>query len=627
MSSVCMRRLQRELRDIQINGISPTVHLAPRGDDLTKLDAIVMGLPDTPYDGAVMHFKVKIPPEYPMKPPELKYMSTEGGSLRIHPQLYAEGKVCLSILGTWHGPRWTASWSLRALLLSVQALLNDEPLRCEPGLENAPQDEVDRANVFVVHESVRALLLGCFAGSAPSWGNGESAELLTTTVQAHLSARREALKKKLLTLSGLHDGSAMRNPFVFTSGFTAMLWSNGKRYDFASLARQLVQMLPCADDDGSASAAVQGNNDSDSGSEQSEGDSDTETRCRICHQTAAESGAPLLVPCRCSGSIRFTHSDCLLRWMMRSAKPVASWRCDVCRQRLRVELGDGAPIGSRYLWREIDIIDAEDFYAPGLVSVLLISFMQMLMSLLGAGFVRGALKCSDVASAAGCSLLSFAVLCLAIFLECGRMFSYDCLCALKLRATCVGACWRPAEDFGQFGEDWVLPVLTLAAEVLNSLPEARALAFLVGLVGYMAVSQITGSIYGQSLLVVFVRSALGFDLPPAPPTNQERFPALATLLPDRLMGVVGAYTLLVGAASLLMNMCAIVKLVKRAYVDCQPVPLRLMPLRAAPTVGGRAAAGRKDGSGGDKAEQRVPLSKSAGQGVAKRKARGKKVAS
>ena len=93
MSSVCVRRVQRELHDIQANGVSPTIHLAPRGDDLSTFDALIMGLPDTPYDGAVMHFELKIPPEYPMKPPTVKYLSTECGSLRIHPQLYADGKV------------------------------------------------------------------------------------------------------------------------------------------------------------------------------------------------------------------------------------------------------------------------------------------------------------------------------------------------------------------------------------------------------------------------------------------------------------------------------------------------------------------------------------------------------
>ncbi|CAE8584009.1 unnamed protein product, partial [Polarella glacialis] len=115
------------------------------------------------------HFR-KVSPEYPMKPPEVRFVSTDGGTLRLHPQLYADGKVCLSILGTWHGPQWTASSNIRTVLLSIQSLLSEDPLRCEPGLENAPDDQVEQANVFVVHEAVRVGVLGALEAAKPSWG-------------------------------------------------------------------------------------------------------------------------------------------------------------------------------------------------------------------------------------------------------------------------------------------------------------------------------------------------------------------------------------------------------------------------------------------------------------------------
>lgn len=41
--------------------------------------------------------------------------------------------------------------------------------------------------------------------------------------------------------------------------------------------------------------------------------------CRICRMSA-EVGTPLFHPCRCSGSIKFVHEPCLIRWLEHSGK-------------------------------------------------------------------------------------------------------------------------------------------------------------------------------------------------------------------------------------------------------------------------------------------------------------------
>ena len=76
--------------------------------------------------------------------------------MRFNPNLYKNGKICLSILGTWHGPSWSAVQSLSSLLLSVQTLLNAKPYHNEPGFETerAPQD-AERFNQVVLHETLR----------------------------------------------------------------------------------------------------------------------------------------------------------------------------------------------------------------------------------------------------------------------------------------------------------------------------------------------------------------------------------------------------------------------------------------------------------------------------------------
>ncbi|GMF30279.1 unnamed protein product [Phytophthora fragariaefolia] len=54
-------------------------------------------------------------------------------------------------------------------------------------------------------------------------------------------------------------------------------------------------------------------------------DDEDEAECRVC-RGEAEPGRRLFAPCRCSGSIRFTHSDCLEQWLEHSGKSF----CELC---------------------------------------------------------------------------------------------------------------------------------------------------------------------------------------------------------------------------------------------------------------------------------------------------------
>jgi ubiquitin-conjugating enzyme E2 O len=71
------------------------------------------------------------------------------GGLRLNPNLYDSGKVCLSLLNTWSGhgcEKWNPSNStMLQVLVSIQALvLNAKPYFNEPGYAasaNTPQGE------------------------------------------------------------------------------------------------------------------------------------------------------------------------------------------------------------------------------------------------------------------------------------------------------------------------------------------------------------------------------------------------------------------------------------------------------------------------------------------------------
>ena len=56
-----------------------------------------------------------------------------GGSVRFNPNLYSNGKVCLSLLGTWRGgsamEEWNSSSSLLQVLVSIQVSPSTCPRR------------------------------------------------------------------------------------------------------------------------------------------------------------------------------------------------------------------------------------------------------------------------------------------------------------------------------------------------------------------------------------------------------------------------------------------------------------------------------------------------------------------
>jgi len=111
---------------------------------------MIIGPDNTPYEGGFYMFSFEMPNDYPRNPPKVKFLTTNG-SIRFHPNLYSNGKVCLSILGTWSGPKWSPVMTIKSVLLSLESILIKHPLRNEPCYENIDIDSTKNIdyNIFV----------------------------------------------------------------------------------------------------------------------------------------------------------------------------------------------------------------------------------------------------------------------------------------------------------------------------------------------------------------------------------------------------------------------------------------------------------------------------------------------
>jgi ubiquitin-conjugating enzyme E2 O len=122
---------------------------------------MVVGPPDTPYALVPFFFDVALPAEYPREPPLVHFFANYVGHERLNPNLYVDGKVCLSLLGTWSGPAWDSQQStMLQVLVSLQGLvLVEEPYFNEPGHECDVGTEQGRQSSALYNEHARLLSL------------------------------------------------------------------------------------------------------------------------------------------------------------------------------------------------------------------------------------------------------------------------------------------------------------------------------------------------------------------------------------------------------------------------------------------------------------------------------------
>lgn len=135
MSKTNKRRLQKDIVDIIKEPLTDNgIYYAHDEENMLKGYAIIFGPDDCIYRYGGYCFEFKFPYDYPFSPPKLKYI-TNDNLTRFHPNLYRNGKVCISILNTWKGEQWTSCQSIKSVLLMLVTLLHNKSLLNEPGIK------------------------------------------------------------------------------------------------------------------------------------------------------------------------------------------------------------------------------------------------------------------------------------------------------------------------------------------------------------------------------------------------------------------------------------------------------------------------------------------------------------
>ena len=137
LTSMATKRIGRDIlqvTSVDAEGLaSQGIYYIPCEANIQLGTAMLIGREGTPYYGGFYFFSIEFPDDYPFSPVRARSL-TQDGHTRFNPNMYLDGKVCLSILNTWHdGPQWSGVQTLTSVLLAIMSdVLTAKPLQNEP---------------------------------------------------------------------------------------------------------------------------------------------------------------------------------------------------------------------------------------------------------------------------------------------------------------------------------------------------------------------------------------------------------------------------------------------------------------------------------------------------------------
>ncbi|KAG0418643.1 Ubiquitin-conjugating enzyme E2-18 kDa [Dictyocoela roeselum] len=133
LSPSALKRLMTEekqlLKDTTINEFVARPRIYNNTKDYSIWDIYLRGSEGSLYDGCTMHAVIEFPREYPIFPPQVRFLTE-----MFHPNIYKDGTVCISILhladndpSNYEKPdeKWSPVYCIHSVIISVINLLNE----------------------------------------------------------------------------------------------------------------------------------------------------------------------------------------------------------------------------------------------------------------------------------------------------------------------------------------------------------------------------------------------------------------------------------------------------------------------------------------------------------------------
>ena len=170
ISNQTAKRLLHDVKNIMKNPLEDDgIYYKHDETNIMKGYALIVGPSDTVYEYGYYLFEIDYPDNYPHSPPVFTYYTNDCVT-RFNPNLYRNGKVCLSILNTWRGEGWTSCQTISSVLLTVCTILCKNPLLNEPGITINHKD-LNKYNDIIKYKNIEVAILGLVESPEKYIGN------------------------------------------------------------------------------------------------------------------------------------------------------------------------------------------------------------------------------------------------------------------------------------------------------------------------------------------------------------------------------------------------------------------------------------------------------------------------
>ena len=201
ISKDVMKRIISDVKELRKNPLTDHgIYYEHDDTDLLKGRALIIGPRDTPYENGFYLFKFKFPCDYPHTPPLVTFCTADDNT-RFNPNLYRDGKVCLSILNTWKGDQWSACQTVSSILLALCTVLNNDPLSNEPGVNKSHRD-FNKYTDIIRFKNIQVAILDILDKTTQLGMNSEKEfHNFMPIMREHFQKEKETIRAKVKALA------------------------------------------------------------------------------------------------------------------------------------------------------------------------------------------------------------------------------------------------------------------------------------------------------------------------------------------------------------------------------------------------------------------------------------------
>ncbi|WVQ74911.1 hypothetical protein IAR50_004519 [Cryptococcus sp. DSM 104548] len=115
LRSTAVKRIMQEAQELASADVDEDgFTAAPVEDDIFEWHCTMRGVEDSEYEGGLYHFRIVLPPSYPMSAPDIILLTPNG-------RFELGKKICIDGLTSFHAGSWQPAWGVRTAIVGLRS--------------------------------------------------------------------------------------------------------------------------------------------------------------------------------------------------------------------------------------------------------------------------------------------------------------------------------------------------------------------------------------------------------------------------------------------------------------------------------------------------------------------------